>query len=123
MGYESRFYIVEKGSCIRKEVDGKKYVWAEIVATFNMGKIYSVSDIVRNYKPTDCFICDEGTELVRDLYGDPLKEISINDLIRIIGSAIETDDGDYRRYKPLMGFLISINQSQWDNLVALHYGY
>jgi hypothetical protein len=121
MGYESRLYVVEKG-ITKHKVEGKEYVWAEKIAIFNLCKVRAVSDKMRMAKNTDCFIYDDGdTEVVTDCYGDALKEMTIKEAIQILEEAAEKDD--YRRYAPCISLLKGFNESQWQNLAVLHYGY
>lgn len=123
MGYESKFYIVEKGhfpcSC------GKLY--AEVIAMFDMCKCYALSDPFRRFPETDCCIyADDGdTEIVEDLYGKPLTETSIETTLRLVERAMETDN--YRRYAPFEVVLRTLyaqeNEGKWGKLAVLHYGY
>ena len=122
MGYRSRIYVVEKGS-IKRKIEGKEYVWADKIAMFNLCKVYDVSDKMRKAKDTDCFIYenDGNTKIVTDCYGDALKEVTIEEAIRILEEAAEKDG--YRRYVPCISLLKGFDESQWRNLAVLHYGY
>lgn len=122
MGYESRFYIVKKGSLIVED-DGK--IWGEVIASFNMSKVQDVYMRIKNYPKTNCyFYSDIGSEkVIEDRYGDELIEIPINDMIAIMGEVIK-EDPEYRRFRPFLSLLLGFNLEQWyDNLVVLHYGY
>lgn len=122
MGYESRFYIVKKGSLIVED-DGK--IWGEVIASFNMSKVQDVYMRIKNYPKTNCyFYSDIGSEkVIEDRYGDELIEIPINDMIAIMGEVIK-EDTEYRRFRPFLSLLLGFNLEQWyDNLVVLHYGY
>ena len=118
MGYESRLYVVNKTNG-----DIGSRCWAEVIAMINLCKVYDVSDKMRKYPETDCFIyADDGnTEIVEDRYDDVMKEIPIDDAIKIIEEASMNDN--YRRYAPCLALLKSFDKSQWENLVVLHYGY
>lgn len=78
MGYESRFYVVEK-SLVSDPDDGR---WAEVVAEYNLAKCYEVSDKLRNYPIIDCYIyaTDGNTRIKEDCYGEPLREIPLVEL-------------------------------------------
>lgn len=119
MGYESRLYVVEKG--VTKGLNGYRY--CEVIAVFNLCKVYEVSNKMGQYPETDGFVyaSDGNTEITEDCYGAPLKEIPIKDAIQILKAAAENDD--YRRYKPCLGLLKSFDESQWQDIVVLHYGY
>ena len=122
MGYESRLYVVEKTRIHGYENEDK--VYGEVIAMFDLCKVYDVSDRMRTYEATDAYIYDTdgNTEIVVDLYGDPLKEVPIKDAIEILKDAIDKDRG-YRRYEPCLKLLEGFNESEWDDLVVLHYGY
>lgn len=123
MGYESRLYVVDK-SGIKMDVNGAgEYRYGEIVATFDLSKVYDISDRMRNYPATDCFIYVGDEETIEDLYGAPLKEVPIADAIKIIEDATEADGYVYRRYKPCLGLLKGFDTDEWTDLVVLHYGY
>lgn len=122
MGYESRLYVVEK--CRSKyTVEGKELLWAKKIAMFDLCKVYAVRDKMCKAKDTDCFIyADDGnTEIVKDDYGDTLKEMTIKEAIQILEDAAENDD--YRRYAPCIALLKGFDESQWRNLAVLHYGH
>lgn len=122
MEYESKLYIVQK-SCVYDVIDGKKMIFAEVVATFNLCKVYDVASKLLEYNNTNCFIyADDGnTRILEDKYGKALKEIPIYDAIKIIEEAAKTDD--YRRFAPCLALLKGFKQDEWSNLVVLHYGY
>ncbi len=122
MGYESRLYVVEKG-IIKRKVEGKEYVWGEKIAMFNLCKVYAVSDKMCNAKDTDCFIYEDdgNTKIVTDCYGNALKEMTIEEAIQILEEVAEKDN--YRRYAPCLALLKGFDESQWQNLAVLHYGY
>lgn len=119
MGYESRLYVVNK----YEKFSSEYRCWGEVIAMFNLCKVYDVSDKMRKYPETDCYIfADNGnTEIVEDKYDDVMKEIPIDDAIKIIEEASMNDS--YRRYAPCLALLKSLDKSQWENLVVLHYGY
>ena len=124
MGYEMRFYVVKKAN-LRSEAN-EPHKWAEVVAIFNYCKDYDMAGwIDRNYQPTNCYIfADDGnTEILEDMYGSPLIEIPIKDMI----DYLEKNNVDYRRVKPLLALLKAFdeeNETKWGNeLVILRYGY
>lgn len=120
MGYESKFYIVEK-SDLHIDENGKK--WAMNIASFDMCKI-GASSWLSKYPETEYYIyADDGnTEIVEDCYGDSLREIPINDLIDIIEN--DPKIKGYRRAEPFLALLKGFDQSKFNNnLVVLHYGH
>lgn len=124
MGYESRLYVVNKSDYgFERDFDGKKLKYAEVIASFELCKVYEVSDKMRMYSDTDCFIYDGDEELIEDKYGNTLKEIPIADAIAIIEEAAESEGYAYRRYQPCLSLLKGFDTSEWRNLVVLHYGH
>ena len=121
MGYESKIYIVEKTNTKLKD---KSY--APIIAVFELGKVYKISDVLRNKPATDCYVyADDGdTQIVEDRYGEPLTECEIPELIELIRKDIE-NGSDYRRYFPLLAMLEAMQEhrEQWGEVVCLHYGH
>ena len=121
MGYESKIYVVEKTSIIDNE---KRY--AQEIATFKLGKIYFLSDVLRNNPITDCFVyADDGnTQVIEDRYGDALTESTIEEVISILEKAVSNGE-DYRRIFPLLSTLNTIKErrEQWGNIAVLHFGY
>ena len=122
MGYESKIYIVEK-SMIGKDVNGKRMWFGDVVASFRLSKTPIYQEIRNRFSPTDTyFYADDGnTEIIEDIYGKPLTEIPIPDLIDILERAESKEH--YRRYTPLIQMLQGFDLTQWKDLVALHYGY
>jgi hypothetical protein len=118
MGYESRIYVVEKKGRLIDEKKG----YAQVIAMYDMcgfngfGKVFE--------KETDCFIySDDGnTRILKDCYGDSLKEASISDVIAHLEEHKATKEY-YRRVNPLLNLLKGFELSDWENLTVLHYGY
>jgi len=125
MGYESRLYIIQKDkyNMPMSLIKGKKYKYAEAIASFDLRKDYDVSDRMRLYPATEYAIigddCD--TWITCDMYGEPLREMTISDAIRILEKA-EAED-HYRRRTPLLTMLKAFQPDEWDELAVLHYGY
>ena len=124
MGYESRIYIVRKTSCSWTKEDKMKY--AEVLAMFNVSKFYELADWFRNKPATKHYIyADDGyTQIVKDRYGDTLKEASVKEVIDRLERIVENGK-DYRRIFPLLAALKAFesHSNQWKNIAVLHYGY
>lgn len=122
MGYESKLYVIKKGSV--KGSSGK--IYGMHVAAFEMGCVYEMVGMIKKYPHTDTFFfADDGnTEVTSDAYGEPLTEIPVKDMANIIRGLSEHDVYNvYRRYKPVLAFLDAIDESEWHNIVVLHYGH
>lgn len=122
MGYERKLYVVEKGHA--KNSDGMRY--AHVVAMFDMCKVGFFGNVFEH--KTDCyFYADDGdTKVVKDRYGDDLKEATVKDVINVLEEAVKKGD-EYRRIFPLLSALKTIDEQQkggiWREIVVLHYGY
>lgn len=121
MGYESKFYIVVKTS-LSPDKDGLTY--SQVIALFDMCKMGYASEtleVVKKSPDTDCFFfADDGeTRIIKDKYGDKLKEINKKKLL----AALKNDDDGYRRIKPFVAFLKSLTKKNWSNLKILHFGH
>ena len=124
MGYESKLYVVQK----MRWINEKKKTFAQVIAMFNMGKYYSLSDVLRNKPETNCyFYADDGnTQITEDRYRKPLTESDIKTVIDILEKDIAKGEC-YRRISPLLSTLKTIEEQRekgiWDDIVILHYGY
>lgn len=123
MGYESKFYIVEKGHYD----DSRQMHYGHVIAMFDMSKCYPLSSVFQGFKKTDCFFyADDGnTEIVEDMYGEPLKEATIERTLRLVQTVMEEED--YRRLLSFEALLRALQAQQkdgkWGDLAVLHYGY
>ncbi len=120
MGYEVKYHIIEKKTEL-KGIHGKYY--SQDIAVFDLCKADNVTYKTKKYPITNSYIYDTdgNTELIYDEYGDELHEIPLLDMIQIIEDAMKDDE--YRRFKPFLNLLKSFNNSDWHNVVILHYGY
>lgn len=128
MGYEHRFFIVDKSS-ITDNYNGEGKIYASVVAMFNFSGFKIPEYLFKT--PTDCFIySDDGnTPILEDCYGNPLTEISISDAAHAFNKMLESQENPYsnidynRRLKSLVGLLNGFDPNDWKNLVVLHYVY
>lgn len=120
MGYESKLIVIDKSDIFDNELNMR---FGEKIATFDLSKVPSVARDVRNYPDTDTyFYADDGdTQVAKDAYGQPLKEIPIPDMIQILERAAVGEN--YRRYAPCIQMLKGFDLSQWKNIVVLHFGH
>lgn len=124
MGYESKIYIIEKTKYSWDEENGMKY--ARVLAMFDVSKFYELSDWFRNKPATKHYIyADDGdTQIIKDRYGDTLKEASVKEVIDKLERIVENGN-DYRRIFPLLAALkvFEAQSVHWGNIAVLHYGY
>ena len=123
MGYESKIYIVEKGH----KFEGEVHHYCSIIAMFDLGKFYDVSDFMRRCPATDCFFyADDGNTMVlEDKYDNPLTETTIDKMITVLEEAKRKEYGCYRRISPLLStlYVLQEEKDKWSELAVLHYGY
>lgn len=118
MSYESKIYVVDKSTSLYGEP------WGNVVAMFDLSAVPRISDKMRKYPKTDCFIiADNGnTEITKDRCGETMTEIPVLDAIKIIEDAIDAEPY-YRRYNPCRQLLKGFDLDDWNNLVVLHFGH
>lgn len=120
MGYESRLYVVN-----RRELkwDGKLLgIYRDMIAKFDMSCVgWNPEHIFTT--PIDFPIeYDENDEEVYDdMYGKRCGMTSVSAVISAIEALEEREH--YRRFKPLLGFLKALDESEWDDLRVVHFGY
>lgn len=123
MGYESKLYVVEKAN---SRFPSEEMRYCMVVAMFDLCKFYPLSMLLHEYPATECyFYADDGnTKVLEDMYGEPLKEIPIEDVIEILEDDLARGS-DYRRIYPLLAMLKDFQQhkERWGELAVLHYGY
>ena len=124
MGYEQKFYIVEKHDDINGIEECNDKCWAEVISMFDYSKDYDLAEFVDTVgKDSNCYIyADDGnTEVFEDDYGDSLKEVDIDYLI----GYLEQHEDDYRRYKPFLMLLKAFSECKgsFKDLVVLRYGH
>lgn len=125
MGYESKLIIVKK-SHLDVDPDCNNKVWAEKIAEVRLSKVDNqVYSKIKDYPVTNYYYYEHFVDepIIKDMYGDELREIPLNDCIAILETAIKTDP--YRRYTIALGLLKSFNVNDWrdGDIIVLHYGY
>lgn len=117
MGYESRLYVVN-----RVENVWTGGLWGDKLAVFNMSCVGWNPDKIFT-TPIDFNIGYDknGEPIYNDMYGKRCGMASVVDVISTIESLEEREH--YRRFKPLLGFLKSLDESEWDDLRVVHFGY
>lgn len=132
MGYESKLFVVKKG-CLEIDVDGKTYRWAERIASIDLSCAPYVRDAFENGTESDVCWTEGEVDIIKDMYGKPLKEVSVCRAVEILKDAIKDDlaygnNLPYRRYTPALALLEAFkagqDAGQWnDNLVVVHFGH
>ena len=125
MGYESKLIIIKK-SRLFADPDCNSKVWAEKIAEVRLcvvdDEVYSK---IQDYPITNSYYYEHLVDepILKDMYGDELREIPLEDCIEILETANKKDP--YRRYTIALGLLKSFNMNDWRDgeIVVLHYGY
>jgi hypothetical protein len=122
MGYETKIVIVDKSNHM---FSFENKFWGEKIAEFNLCKMAGeYMKKLDKFRISDCYYyADDGdTRIEKDKYNEPLKEITLSALIKIL----EKEDQSYWRIpiiiKMLKGF-IEQEESSYRCLRALHFGY
>ena len=119
MGYENRLYVVD----YHERTD-----WAEVIAVFNLcktgyRKTYELfrekaEKIPEGFK---MYKIDSDDVLEEDSYGERLTFASIDDTLAAIKDDEEYEH--YRRFTPVIAFLESIKNENYQNLIVVNCGY
>lgn len=123
MSYESKIIIVDRRAYKMSE-SGNYYVYPEQLASVDMGEINHESWLELFATPIDytLYIRSYDDAVDTDMYGDKMKYASIKAVKAWLEKQIQ-DGNDYRRLKPLLGLLNGFDESQWEELQVVHYGY
>lgn len=96
-----------------------------LIATFNLGKVYNISSVFRQYPASGLYILDRdrNTSIVVDDYGRLLTEIPLSDAIDIIKQQC-ADVQNRRLLWPCLAVLEAIREVSFSNeeIVVMHYG-
>ena len=119
MGYESRLFVVNK-----TDTKDERGTWCEVIATYNLCVVdNNVLQKILKHPDSDNYVLEGDKYAHEDKYGKPLKEIPLENMITILQDAV--NESDYRRYPACLAMLqaFKTQETVWDNLVVLHYGY
>lgn len=125
MGYESTLLVVKPLRSLHH--DGHTY--ASIVATIDLCVMPHAFQrrVHDRWEKNDLCVYMDGSDVSEDMYGDPLLAADLDTVItdlRLADAQILVEDGErYRRLPPAIALLEGFDQSQWDELLVLHYGH
>jgi hypothetical protein len=120
MGYESRVFIVNRNET---EHNNKVYVWGEKIADIKMGSMYNgFTDLFSKKIDYKIFVDSVEEDTQTDKYGDTMTYTNCETVITYLENLIANGE-NYRRLTMLLGLLKGIDESQWDNIQVVHYGY
>lgn len=129
MGYESKLMVVNPHRHTQTYGnEGKTYV--SVVATIDLCKMpVHFGALVRDHwnEGGYYFYDSDGDECDTDLYGEPLVatdlDTAIADLREVDQRILDRDGERYRRLPPAIALLEGFDQSQWDELLVIHFGH
>jgi hypothetical protein len=126
MGYDSRLYIIRKTDLPIGE-DGK-FMYAETMAVYEMCVFPPFQTLFgKACLETKHCLCIDDEEIVEDVYGEPLRERSLADVIDCLDRVIAQNDDTsrYERIRPLLALLQGFRdiENDWYRLAVLHYGH
>jgi hypothetical protein len=126
MGYDSRLYIIRKTDTPIGE--DSKFKYAETMATYEMGVFPPFQMLFDKGCPETKYCpCIGDKEIFKDMYGDPLRELSLVDVIDCLDQVIVLGDDTsrYARVRPLLVLLQEFHniENDWYRLAVLHYGH
>jgi hypothetical protein len=128
MGYESKLFIIRKTN-LPVETPRGELKFAEIMAIYEMGKFPPFQKI---FDKSDCPVAEycpiiRDDEIFEDLYGDPLRERSLDEVIDCLDQFVALNDDllGCARARPLLAMLQEYRkiQNNWYQLAVLHYGH
>ena len=101
-----------------------KKSWGDTLARFDLGKVYHLSEILRNKSATKYYVYadDLDTRITEDRYGKPLTEVSVPEAIKALETAVASGEESFRI--PLLIAALKALNTEWiDCFAVLHYGY
>lgn len=121
MSYESRILVVNRNEI--EHGNEKTYVYAEQIADIKMCSMYNgFTDLFDKKIDYELYVDNEDEATQTDKYGDTMTYTNCETVITYLENLIANGD-NYRRLTMLLGLLKGINESQWNNIQVVHYGY
>lgn len=120
MGYESRVFVINR--CEIEHNNGM-YVWGEKIADIKMSSMYNgFTDLFKKKIDYKIFIDSEEEDTQTDKYGDTMTYTDCKTVITYLENLI-ADGENYRRLTILLGLLKGIDETEWNDIQIVHYGY
>ena len=121
MGYESRVFIVNRVEFTN--LRNETHVWGEKIAEIDMSKMYrGFPDLFTKEIDYELYIDSAEESRREDCYGDIMTYTDCKTVIDYLEELIANGE-NYRRLTLLLGLLKGIDESQWDNIQVVHFGY
>lgn len=121
MGYESRVFVVNRSEFERG--NDMHFVFAEKIADIKMSGMYDgFTDLFDKKVDYELYIDNEDEPTQTDKYGDVMTYTDCKTVIDYLEKLIANGE-NYRRLNLLLGLLKSIDESQWNEIQIVHYGY
>ena len=123
MGYESRIFVVNRSEHEGYGENAKPYVYAEKIADIKMSKMYDgFTPLFNEEVDYELYIDNENESTNTDKYGAVMTYTDCKTVIGYLENLIAKGE-NYRRLSMLLGLLKGIDESQWNEIQIVHYGY
>ena len=122
MGYDMRFYVVNKCENVKRKIEDNEFCFGEIVAQYEYCVDNNLATFIdNNSKSTNTYIYIGEDETIRDCYGDLIKDIELDNLLNYL----RNDKEEYRRKLPFIRLLegFKLVKDQFSDLRILMYGH
>lgn len=121
MGYESKVIVVNHSNI---GLGGNKISYAEQIMHIDMCKMGDNEFYKLFSTPIDYTLFVDSANEARDTdqYGDKMCYAHLKEVIDYLEKRINAGD-NYRRLPILLGMLKSIDESKWDEIQVVHFGY
>lgn len=120
MSYESRIFVVNR---VKHDFVTGNYVWGEKIADIKMSCMGNgFSDLFTEKIDYELYVDNSDESTQTDKYGAVMTYTDRNTVIDYLEEEI-TNGNNYRRLTVLLGLLKGFDETQWDELQVVHYGY
>ena len=120
MSYESRIFVVNR---IKHNFVTGSYVWGEKIADVAMCRMCDgFPDLFTEEIDYELYIDNSDESTNTDKYGDVMTYTDLKTVIDYLEEQIANGD-NYRRLTVLLGLLKGFDETQWNELQVVHYGY
>lgn len=103
------------------------FLWCQVVCSYDACRMEGLELAFHApvTEPVYFYADDMNTEVTKDYQGYALSICSVPDLIEHLKYLAKKhrEVREYRRFKPLLALLESFDLTEWDDLIAIYYGY
>lgn len=118
MGYEVKIYA----GYLSRSVDAKNTQYMHVVGMVDLSKCGNLSPS-KNGTPVYFYYESDGdTRITEDSYGDALRAVPVGEMLKKVKAA-QKRTPDYRRWKPAVALLESLQDFEGDEIYCVIYGH